>query len=153
MGNPRHPAAIFHRRLRRHRTRLATPRPSTSAPRTATFTSDRRHVLAIATHGLATFASGHSRFVSRPLVRRSLRVRRTPTLAGDLALTITIHRGESAIARTTPLRRSVRTTVFVLDLAIALLRHSDLPRFFTSTQLYTHRRPPQKKYHTRPAHL
>jgi len=90
MGKARHPAPIFNRRLR-YRTRLATPRPGTSAPRAATLSPDRRHVLAIATDRLTTFASGHPRFIGRPLVSRAFRVRRAPALAGDLALTITIH--------------------------------------------------------------
>jgi hypothetical protein len=124
--NPRDPAPIFDRRLR-HRARIATPRPSASAPRAATLTPDRRHVLAITTHGLAALASGHPRLIGRPLVRRTFRMRSTTTLAGDLALAIAIHRGESAIARAAALRRSVRTTVVVLYLAIALFRHSDLP--------------------------
>src|SRR5688572_9964715 len=47
--------------------------------------------------GHAALASGLARFLARPLVRRALRVCRLPSLAGDLALLLAVHRGESAI--------------------------------------------------------
>src|SRR5262249_38108053 len=130
--NPRHPAPILDRRLRDRGLLAAPTRPSPGAPRTATLTPNRRHVLAVATHRLATLASGHSRFVGRPLMGRPLRVGRTPTLTRDLTLTITIHRGESPIARAAAFRGPIRTSVLVLHFAIALLRHLRPPPAFTS---------------------
>src|SRR5580765_1132054 len=47
--------------------------------------------------GHPALAAGFARFFARPLVRGALLVRRFSTLAGNLALLDTFHRGESTI--------------------------------------------------------
>ena len=72
----------------------------------AAATSDRGHVLAIAAHGDATFASRFARFARVEFVRGALGMRRLSTLARDFLLLRAVHRCESAVAPRTR-RRSV----------------------------------------------
>jgi hypothetical protein len=65
--------------------------PRRGTTRLSTLTTDGRHVIPIAGHRDATLPTRRPSLVRRPLVRRSLFVRRTPTLAGDLTLTRGIH--------------------------------------------------------------
>jgi hypothetical protein len=66
--------------------------------RFAAATSDHRHVLAIAAHGLAALSPRVPRLVGVEFVRRPLRVRGLATLARDLLLLPPIHGRETPIA-------------------------------------------------------
>src|SRR5688500_2987380 len=123
--------------MRNGRTRLALRRASPSrlarlpgvavggasaaVRRRAAFAADRRHVLAIAAHRRPTLASGLARLVGTPLMRGALPVRRSPSLARDLALTLAVHRCEPAIApaRRTPARSLARLRLAHRSLALA----------------------------------
>jgi hypothetical protein len=73
-------------------------RTRASSAAVTAFASDVRHVLAIATDGLATFAAGHSRFVRGELVRGAFCVRCAPAFARNFTLLGRIHRRKTALA-------------------------------------------------------
>ena len=56
-----------------------------------------RHLLASPMARHTTLAAGFARFFAGPLMGRPFRVRGLATLAGNLALLLSVHRGESAI--------------------------------------------------------
>src|SRR6185369_10316511 len=62
------------------------------------FTSDVRHVLAIAADSFAPFAAGDARFVRGELVRGAFRVRCAPAFARNFTLLGRIHRRKTALA-------------------------------------------------------
>src|SRR3954447_15453874 len=64
----------------------------------AAFTTDLGHVLAIATHCFATFATGGASLFGAKLVSGALLVGRMTAFAGDLTLLRLVHGGEAAVA-------------------------------------------------------
>jgi hypothetical protein len=91
------------------------------AARFATTTSDHGHVVAIATHGLATLAACIARFIGIEFVRGALGVSGLAAFARDLALLAAIHRREATIAASTGAALHVAARVaslFALPVAV-----------------------------------
>src|SRR5260221_345803 len=80
---------------------ILKPRHAICTARFPTAAADGRHVLAILAHGDATLSARGARLARVELVRRSLLMRGTPALAGDLPLLGSVHGGKSAIATRT----------------------------------------------------
>src|SRR6185437_6827579 len=94
-------------------------------PRLAAAAADGCHVLAVPTHRHAALAARLAGFAGIEFVRGAFGVRRTATLARDLALLRAVHRREAAVAPRTRLRvrrpagASVIARVVSLSAAIA----------------------------------